>query len=142
MTELAWGRVVLVRVGGRLLAVPAHHIREVFERGLPTRLPLSSPFLLGLLPVRGRVLALVNLAGLVQEPEPDASLTLLLDLSSGSVACPVAEVLGFGEVAVPADTSTTPDLLTEVPLSSGQQAALLNVAALERAMQAHLISLV
>lgn len=140
MTELAPSRVVLARVGECLLAVPAHHIREVFERGLPTRLPLRSPYLLGLLPVHGRVLPLVSLAGLVQEPEPGASLTLLLELTSGAIACPVEEVLGFGEAPVPTGASATPDLLTEVTLSTGRQAALLSVAALERAVQAHLLA--
>lgn len=137
---MASRRVVLIRVGGRRLAVPAPHIREVFERGLPTRLPLRSPFLLGLLPVHGRVLPLINLAGLVREPEPDASLTLLLELTSGVIACPVEEVLGFGEAPVPTAASATPDLLTEVALNTGQPIALLNVAALERAVQAHLMS--
>lgn len=138
MTELAWSRVVLARVGGRVLAVPAHHVREVFERGLPTRLPLRSSFLLGLLPVHGRVLPLISLAGLVQEPEPDPPLAVLLDLTSGSAVCPVAEVLGFGEAPDPGAASASPDLLTEVTLATGEQAALLSVTALESAVQAHL----
>lgn len=62
---------VLFEAGGTLLAIEAAHVEEVVEAPVPTPVPMMPRHLLGLTAHRGRALAVVDLAA-------------LLDLRSGS----------------------------------------------------------
>lgn len=58
-------KLVGFRVGGQELAVPIAQVQEVIRSVPVTRLPASPPHLLGIMNLRGRVVPLLDMAGLL-----------------------------------------------------------------------------
>ncbi|WP_102126342.1 chemotaxis protein CheW [Deinococcus planocerae] len=129
-------RVLLFRLGERVFAVPADHSREAFEPGRLAALPLSRRVLLGVCAVQGRPVPLVNLAGLVGEPEPSAGLALLVETGGQPLAFPVEAVLGF-ETRTPL-TPAPQELLAEDTAGDLGTLHHLDLPALVQTLQAQL----
>ncbi|BDP43450.1 hypothetical protein DAETH_34190 (plasmid) [Deinococcus aetherius] len=129
-------RVLLFRLGERVLAVPAAESREAFEPGRVAALPLDRRVLLGLCAVQGRPVPLVNLAGLLGEPGPPAGLALLVETGGQPLAFPVETVLGFETLAAP--TFAPQDLLAEAATADAGSVHHLDLPALVQTVQAQL----
>jgi two-component system chemotaxis sensor kinase CheA len=94
---LAIQRVLMVRVGGRLLALPLSNIEEVFELspGQDQRLDGRT-----VAAHRGRALALADLAGWVGVDGPSGRHVVVLHIGHLRLGCLVHEVLGREDVMV------------------------------------------
>ncbi|GIV97673.1 MAG: hypothetical protein KatS3mg057_2330 [Herpetosiphonaceae bacterium] len=76
-------RVLLVRLGDEWFALPATYVREVVRWREPTPVPGSPPALLGVLNLRGMILALIDLRFLLNvQPSPPARSTRLVTVES------------------------------------------------------------
>jgi purine-binding chemotaxis protein CheW len=105
--------VVAFRLGDTGYAIPARYIREVQMLGNYTPLPFTPPFVVGLVNVRGRLLAVLDIRPLLDMPPiPPQPNTFLLVLTANSM-----------EVALLADT------VSQVRRADDDLAPLLSTAA-------------
>lgn len=56
---------VTLRLAGQLIGLPIGQVRDVFQIGDVTPIPLADPYVLGLANLRGRIVLLYSLAGLI-----------------------------------------------------------------------------
>ena len=91
--------LLLFRVAGRVLALPAEVTRQVRPLGALTPLPAAGGALLGLSAAAGRVVPVADLCALLGLSAADhpAPLLLLLDTQGQTLGLPVDEVIGFTE---------------------------------------------
>jgi two-component system chemotaxis sensor kinase CheA len=94
---LAIQRVLMVRVGGRLLALPLSNIEEVFELSPGQDQRLDGRIVAA---HRGRALALADLAGWVGVEGPSGRHVVVLHIGHLRLGCLVHEVLGREDVMV------------------------------------------
>lgn len=96
-------RLLLFRCGGQVLAVEAGRVREILAASEPTRIPGSSPAVLGLVNVRGTLVPVVDAALAIGLAGPAGRGSLVIVERHGRpVALAVDEVLDL--VSVPAAT--------------------------------------
>ncbi len=87
-------RLLLFRCGGQVLAVEAGVVREILAASEPTRIPGSSPAVLGLVNVRGTLVPVVDTAQAVGLPGSHPRGTLVIVERHGRpVALAVDEVI-------------------------------------------------
>ncbi|OFX22886.1 MAG: chemotaxis protein CheW [Anaeromyxobacter sp. RBG_16_69_14] len=91
--------MVLFRAGGERFALPLEAVREVVVPQLPfARVPRAAPAVRGAMNLRGRVVAVVELAPLLGLPadllEPAQGHVLILDRDRRGLGLLVASVLG------------------------------------------------
>ncbi|MCA0424227.1 MAG: chemotaxis protein CheW [Proteobacteria bacterium] len=60
---------VTLRLAGQLIGLPIGQVRDVFQIGSVTPIPLAGQSVLGLANLRGRIVLLYSLAGLIGLPE-------------------------------------------------------------------------
>jgi len=94
---LAIQRVLMVRVGGRLLALPLSNVDEVFELALGQQQQLDGRVVAS---HRGRALALADLGGWVGVEGPAGRHVVVLHIGHVRLGCLVHEVLGREDVMV------------------------------------------
>jgi chemotaxis signal transduction protein len=92
-----------VRAGPRWLALPATAIREVVLKGSLTRVPLSSPHVLGVAVIRGRVVPVITLEGWLgvadlSELVPTLPRLVIVETAAAEIAVVVDEVRGITEL--------------------------------------------
>jgi purine-binding chemotaxis protein CheW len=109
----AEARHVLFRAGGERFALPLSAVREVVLPQPPfARVPRTGPAVRGAMNLRGRVIALVELAALLDLPpgprEPTAGQVLVLEGERPSLGVIVQSVLGV-EVLGAAEPATLLD---------------------------------
>jgi len=93
-------RLLLFRCGGQVLAVEAGVVREILAASEPTRIPGSSPAVLGLVNVRGTLVPVVDAAQAVGLPGPSPRGTLVIVERHGRpVGLAVDEVLDLVSVS-------------------------------------------
>lgn len=75
-------KFVTLRLGGQLIGLPIAQVKDVFQvRGI-TPVPLSDPSVLGLMNLRGRIVVVFSLAGLLQvERRPPGKLSLAVGVN-------------------------------------------------------------
>lgn len=125
--EAAIEDVVLFQLGEAGYALPAVSIREVAVFADLTPLPSTPPGVLGLVNVRGRLLAALDLRpllGLPQLPAPPGALLLLVSAGGVEAGLLADTVLGVGR----GDAALTP------PLISGGRAAIPWVRGVDRTL--------
>ena len=119
-------RLLLFRCGGQVLAVEAGAVREILAASEPTRIPGSSPAVLGLVNVRGTLVPVVDAAQAVGLTGVYPMGTLVIVERHGRpVALAVDEVLDL--VSVSADSmdegsalpGVRPDLVRAVGSAGG-----------------------
>ena len=119
-------RLLLFRCGGQVLAVEAGVVREILAAGEATRIPGSSPAVLGLVNVRGTLVPVVDAAQAVGLEGPHTRGTLVVVERRGRpVGLAVDEVLDL--VSVPAASldegsalpGVRPDLVRAVGSAGG-----------------------
>ncbi|WP_114239956.1 chemotaxis protein CheA [Dyella sp. C9] len=94
---LAIQRVLMVRVGGRLLALPLSNVEEVFELSPGQKQQLDGRVVAA---HRGRALALADLGGWVGVGGPSGGHVVVLHIGHLRLGCLVHEVLGREDVMV------------------------------------------
>ncbi|WP_243047627.1 chemotaxis protein CheA [Dyella sp. RRB7] len=94
---LAIQRVLMVRVGARLLALPLSNIEEVFELASGQQQRLDGRVVAA---HRGRALALADLAGWVGVTGPSGRHVVVLHIGHMRLGCLVHDVLGREDVMV------------------------------------------
>ena len=87
---------LVVDVGGRKLAVPTEHAREVAAAGWVTPVPTAPPLVAGVIQLRGQVLPVLDLSQSGRPLRPEDSL-LIVEYGPARAALRVLELL-------PADT--------------------------------------
>lgn len=103
-------RFLTVRAGGGFLALPAEGIREVVRCPALTRVPQASPILLGLANLRGQVLPVADLGGLVGQSaaaDPEGCRLVVLE---GAVPVALAVDAVADLVAMPGDAARVLDM--------------------------------
>lgn len=74
MTDLtdhqACNQFVTLRLAGQLIGLPIEQVRDVFQIGALTPIPLADDSVLGLMNLRGRIVLVYALDGLIGLPEP------------------------------------------------------------------------
>lgn len=86
------------RLGDRWLVAPRQDVREVIPMPRVTRIPNARSWLLGLANVRGNLLTIVDLAGLLQtgpQPEGRAARVLVFNSDQAPLGLLVDEVIGY-----------------------------------------------
>ncbi len=130
-------RVVVVRAGGERFAVPLEAVREVVVPQPPfARVPRAAPAVRGAMNLRGRVVAVVELApllGLSADPlGPAQGYVLILDRDRRGLGLLVASVLGVDVLAAAVREARDPGgLVTGVVEVGGTAVTLLDPSALE-----------
>lgn len=94
---LAIQRVLMVRVGGRLLALPLSNVEEVFELAAGQQQQLDGRSVAA---HRGRALALADLGGWVGVDGPAGRHVVVLHIGHMRLGCLVHEVIGREDVMV------------------------------------------
>ena len=61
-------QMVTFRLGREEFALPMTEVREILRVQQPTEIPKSPPYLLGILTVRGRILPIIDLRSLLEQP--------------------------------------------------------------------------
>ncbi len=128
-------RHVLFRVASERYALPLSAVREVVVPPPPfARVPRASEAVRGVMNLRGRVVAVVDLAPLVGLPpqplEASAGHVLILDPGTRSLGFLIGAVLGVEPIPPPADPSG--GLVRGVAPASGGAVTLLGAEALTR----------
>jgi len=100
------GRMVVFRAGGECFALPLHAVREVVVPKPPfARVPRAVSGVRGAMNLRGRVVAVVELAALLGLPTealgPSQGHVLILDRDRRGLGLLVASVLGVEELPGP-----------------------------------------
>ncbi|PYE56640.1 chemotaxis protein CheW [Deinococcus yavapaiensis] len=110
-------RALLVRVGGRDVALEARSTRGAALVEHVTPVPRSSEMLLGLIAVRGDIVPLVDLARLLGSATPEfvGRQAVVVETRGERFAFPVEDVFGFANV-VPAHGA-----LTAPPVEVGER---------------------
>ena len=101
-------RHVVFRVGGERFALPLEAVREVVVPQPPfARVPRASEAVRGVMNLRGRVVAVVDLAplvGLAAQPlEPGAGQVLILEHARRALGLLIGAVVGVEPLAPPED---------------------------------------
>jgi purine-binding chemotaxis protein CheW len=103
---------LLCRAGARLCALPLENVIETM-RLLPIEPVSAAPrSVLGLCPIRGAPVPVVDLQALLAEPEAPLRRMVTLKLGSGTVALAVESVLGVRSIGAD-ESSRLPPLLRE-----------------------------
>ncbi|HET7825533.1 MAG TPA: chemotaxis protein CheW [Anaeromyxobacter sp.] len=126
-------RHVVFRVGGERFAIPLEEVREVVVPQPPfARVPRSSDAVRGVMNLRGRVVAVVDLAALVGlAPQPlDAASgqVLILDQGRRALGFLIAGVVGVEALTPPGDGA--PGLVRGVAAAAAGAVTVLGVQAL------------
>ena len=123
-------RHVLFRAGGERFALPLESVREVVVPHPPfARVPRAPPAVRGAMNLRGRVVAVVELAGLLgipagAEPPEQQSHLVILDRGRRGVGILVGAVLGVEALpAAPAAPPRASPLVRGVTVSEAHGAA-------------------
>jgi chemotaxis signal transduction protein len=103
-------------LGEKQYALPAHAVAEVVGFLTPTRLPNAPPALLGIAPLRGDILAVVDTGISATSPaQPSRQKAVVLRPNDRSVELPIAfnvdrlgEILKIGEDQIRSSTSSDP----------------------------------
>lgn len=112
---------LLVRLGARTFALKAEIARGVVEIAGLRPIPRAGPLLLGLLPVRGSIVTLVDLAAFLATPHAARPERAVLVEAGGEVfAFPVDEVVGFATLLPPEPGAATGQLVTSRALADGR----------------------
>jgi purine-binding chemotaxis protein CheW len=91
---------VRLEVGGERYALPVEHVREVGSLGDVTPLPRSGPYTLGVVNVRGNIVAVFDLGSLLGVARAGSAANVVVaELDEGLVGFAVDEVTGVGELA-------------------------------------------
>jgi purine-binding chemotaxis protein CheW len=132
------GRVVLFRAGGERYAMPLEAVREVVVPQPPfARVPRAAPAVRGAMNLKGRVVAVVELAPLLGRPSdalgPGQGHVLILDRDRRALGLLVSSVLGVETLA--ADACSEPrepgGLASAVAQVGGAAVTVLDADALE-----------
>ncbi len=128
-------RHVVFRVAGEAIALPREAVREVVLPQPPfARVPRSSDAVRGVMNLRGRVVAVVDLAALVGLPaqplQAAAVHVLMLDPGKRALGFLIGAVLGVETIAPSADAPA--GLVRGVAPASGGAVTLLGADALTR----------
>jgi len=94
-------RALLVRIDGRTFALEAVSARGVVALERVTPLPRASELMLGLIPVRGSIVPLINLArllGVTDEPTGDRA--VLAEAGGQTFAFPTDDIEGFSTLEI------------------------------------------
>ncbi|MGA2794014.1 MAG: chemotaxis protein CheW [Roseiarcus sp.] len=103
---------LLCRAGARLCALPLENVVETM-RLLPIEPVSGAPrSVLGLCPIRGLPVPVVDLQSLLAEPESPLRRMVTLKLGSGTIALAVESVLGVRSIGAD-ESSRLPPLLRE-----------------------------
>jgi purine-binding chemotaxis protein CheW len=98
-------RLIVFRVAGRDFAVPLRPILEVIRHRPPTPVPWADPAVEGILPLRGRMVTVVDARlrlGLGRRPEGGGARVIVVDGGQdGLVGLAVDEVTGVAPAVVP-----------------------------------------
>jgi purine-binding chemotaxis protein CheW len=126
-------RHVVFRIAGERFALPLEAVREVVLPQPPfARVPRASEAVRGVMNLRGRVVAVVDLAALVGLPPQalagSASHVLILDSGKRSLGFLIGGVVGVEPLAAPPDAGT--GLVRGVAASRSGAVTLLGAAAL------------
>jgi purine-binding chemotaxis protein CheW len=126
-------RHVVFRVAGERFAIPLEAVREVVVPQPPfARVPRASDAVRGVMNLRGRVVAVVDLAVLVglapQRLEGASGQVLILDAGKRALGFLIAGVLGVE--AIPAPDGAAPGLVRGVATAASGAATLLGADAL------------
>jgi purine-binding chemotaxis protein CheW len=126
---------VLFRSGRRWFAARAGEVREVVVRGYVTRLPRAPAHLTGVTLVQGRLVPVVDLRTLLQEPaasEPSTMLPRLVVLAHGELEVGIAadETRGVLEIEEPAKDRSQPGVVAGESTWEGQLVSVLDTAEL------------
>jgi twitching motility protein PilI len=106
------------RVAGLGLVIASGQSSEILERPVIYPIPNTAPWLRGLINLRGNVVPVFDLAGLLElprEPQPSADKTLLLVVGKGD------DALGLVIDAYPAPVDLSSPLTETPPLPQGLQ---------------------
>ncbi len=102
-------RHVVFRVASERFALPLEAVREVVPPQAPfARVPRSSEAVRGVMNLRGRVVAVVDLAAVVglapQRLESGTGLVLILELGKRALGFLIGGVVGVEPIGLPADS--------------------------------------
>ncbi len=128
-------RHVVFRVASERFALPLESVREVVPPQPPfARVPRSSEAVRGVMNLRGRVVAVVDLAALVglapQRLEAGAGQVLILDHGKRTLGFLIGGVVGVESIAPPADATPPADALRAVRgVAAGSSGAVTLLAA-------------
>jgi purine-binding chemotaxis protein CheW len=127
-------RHVLFRVAGERFAIPLAAVREVVVPQPPfARVPRASEAVRGVMNLRGRVVAVVDLAALVgltpQRLDAAGGHVLILDHGKRALGFLIAGVLGV-EALAPPEADGAPGLVRGVAAGAGGAVTLLGADAL------------
>jgi purine-binding chemotaxis protein CheW len=109
-------KVVEYSLGKEKYGIEASCIREVCALGDLTPLPSTPPFILGIINVRGQILAVVDMKKIFNLPAQkltDLTKILIIDIHPATFGVLVDEVLGMRFIA-PSELQPTRTLATEV----------------------------
>jgi purine-binding chemotaxis protein CheW len=128
-----------VRLAAELYALPIERVREIQKVPFVTEVPRAPPEILGLMSLRGEVVAMIDARVLLGLPRPEPGRTarvVLVDPGDGVVGMLVDEVAGVLRLAsadiepVPPGIDREPPLLSGVARMQGRLLGLLDLAAL------------
>lgn len=104
---------VRFRVGNEQYAIPVAGVREVITMAEVTPVPGAQPAVLGVRNLRGQILPVIDLAGLLRAARPEpAGLVMITECENQLTGLAIDEVSGVTELP-------TPDTDGESPLLSG-----------------------
>ena len=127
---------VQLRVAAETYAIPVEHALEVAELGELVVVPGARAELLGVRNLRGRILPVVDLAGLLGASRTEPAGKLLVTEADGEQAgLAIDDVSGVGELPEPTEDTASP-LLRGAVLRDGELIGVLDVPALFRALAA------
>ncbi|AFZ65850.1 chemotaxis protein CheW [Deinococcus peraridilitoris] len=135
-------RALLVRLGERTFALSASSARGVVALERITTVPRASELLLGLIPVRGGIVPLVDLhtllgAGSTHDVRRPDARAVVADVEGNTFAFPVDDVLGFGEIV----TEAQPHEMSAPPVQQlGHDVEALNPVRVMHTLAQHLNS--
>ncbi len=90
-------RVILFSVGRELFALSLGDLAEIYNIDEITHLPLSPPFLAGVINVHGNLASVISLGEVLSIPDAkETKLALLLVPEKGGFAIQVDRTIGFG----------------------------------------------
>ena len=121
---------VRIRVAEEAYALPVTNVREICDVGELTPVPGARPEVLGVRNLRGQVLPVVDLAGLLGVARAGSAARLLVAEAGGlSAGLAIDEVSGVDDLADPPDEADS-DLLAGTLLDGGDLVGVVNVPAI------------